>query len=101
MGLESIIIRQILEIIVNLSEIRRRNACVIMQENALDELSFAMCLGKDEEQMNGLLMDASKKKINDGLARLMEQTFSKPKLWLDQGATDEAGQQGPSYDLFG
>ena len=86
---------------MNLSEIRRLNAQAIMHENALDELSFAMCLGKDEEQVSNLLKDQSKKKISDALARLMEQTFSKPILWLDQAAADETGQQGPSYDLFG
>ncbi len=84
--------------LVELSDIRRLNAVAIMQENALDELSFALCLGKDEEQIMAMLMQGSKKSINDALARLMEQTFSKPKLWLDQ--SDEASA-GPSFDLFG
>ncbi len=84
--------------LVELSDIRRLNAVAIMQENALDELSFALCLGKDEEQIMGMLMQGSKKSINDALARLMEQTFSKPKLWLDQN--DDASD-GPSFDLFG
>ncbi len=81
-----------------LANIRRLNAVAIMQENALDEESFAMCLGKDESQILDLLSIGSKKHINDTLARLMEQTFSKPRLWLDQG---EGGNAGPSYDLFG
>jgi len=83
---------------VELADIRRLNAVAIMQENALDEMSFAMCLGKDEDQILDLLSSGSKKKIGDALARLMEQTFSKPKQWLDQG---ELEGEGPSYDLFG
>ncbi len=85
-------------LLVGLEEVRRLNALTIMQENALDEMSFAMCLGRDEDQMQSLLTKGSKKKIPDGLARLMEQTFSKPNLWLDQGDQEAAG---PSYDLFG
>ncbi len=84
--------------LVELSDIRRLNAVAIMQENALDELSFALCLGKDEEQIIGMLTQGSKRNINDALARLMEQTFSKPILWLDQGEQENAG---PSFDLFG
>ncbi len=83
---------------MELSNIRRLNAVKIMQENALDELSFALCLGKDEGQMQDLLIEGSKKNINEALARLMEQTFSKPKLWLDQNEQEGAG---PSFDLFG
>ena len=84
---------------MDLAEIRRKNAAAIMLENALDELSFAMCLGKDEAQVAALLSPNSKKAIPDSLARLMEQTFSKPKLWLDHG--DDTQDQGPSFDLFG
>lgn len=85
---------------MDIAEIRRIKAIEIMHENALDELSFAMCLGKDESQIASLMLPNSKKTISDSLARLMEQTFSKPKLWLDQ---IEGGDQpqGPSYDLFG
>ena len=71
-----------------------------MKENALDELSFALCLGKDEEQISALFEDNSKKKISDSLAQLIEQTFSKPKRWLDGAALTSDGA-GPSYDLFG
>ena len=85
---------------MDLAEIRRKNASTLMLENALDELSFAMCLGKDEEQIAALLASNSKKSISDTLARLMEQTFSKPKLWLDSLEGDAPGS-GPSYDLFG
>lgn len=85
---------------MDLAEIRRTNASTIMLENALDELSFAMCLGKDEEQIAALMVPTSKKVISDSLARLMEQTFSKPKLWLD-AEPGNAVTSGPSYDLFG
>ncbi len=84
---------------MDLAEIRRKNAEIIMQENALDELSFALCLGKDEEQIAALLKPGCTKVIPDALARLMEQTFSKPKQWLDHA--EGSDQSGPSYDLFG
>jgi hypothetical protein len=86
-------------VVVTLAEVRRKNALEIMKENALDEMSFAMCLGKDEDQIAALLVEGASKSISDSLARLMEQTFSKPKLWLDSGAEGEGS--GPSYDLFG
>ncbi len=83
-----------------LADIRRQNALLIMRENALDEISFALCLGKDEVQIMDMLTTSGKKKIGDALARLMEQTFSKPNLWLDQLAAED-DSAGPSYDLFG
>ena len=89
-----------METVVTLSEVRRLNALEIMKENALDELSFAMCLGQDEGMISALLADGSSKKMSDSLARIMEQTFSKPKLWLDSGADGSDGQ-GPSFDLSG
>ena len=85
---------------VDLVEIRRLNALIIMQENALDESSFALCLGLEERQMELMLSKGAKKKITDSLARLMEQTFSKSVYWLDQGS-DGQGASGPSFDLFG
>lgn len=88
------------EVVVVLSEIRRMNALEIMRENALDELSFALCLGKDEDQISALLVVGSRKKMSDSLAELIEQTFSKPKRWLDGGEVAGEGA-GPSYDLFG
>jgi len=84
---------------VDLAETRRLNALAIMRENALDEMGFALCLGKEEEYMAAVLALGTTKKINDALARLMEQTFSKPSLWMDH--KDGSGQAGPSYDLFG
>ena len=83
---------------MTISETRRLNALEIMKENALDELSFAMCLGLEEVQISVLLTEGSSKKISDSLARIMEQTFSKSQLWLDGG---EGEGQGPSFDLFG
>lgn len=85
---------------MTLSEVRRLNAIKIMKENALDELSFALCLGQDEAQFEALLAEGSSKKISDSLARIMEQTFSKPSRWLDNGATGDTAA-GPSFDLFG
>ena len=88
---------------MELAEVRRLNALAIMRENALDEMSFALCLGKDEDQIAALLAEGTNKKIGDALARLMEQSFSKPKLWLDQGqgSADDGSSGGPSFDLFG
>lgn len=83
---------------MGLSETRRSNAVALMQENALDELSFALCLGLDEGQLSALLADSSKKKISDSLARLMEQTFSKSVFWLDEG---EGASTASGFDLFG
>lgn len=86
---------------MDLSERRRLNALDIMHENALDELGFALCLGIDEDKMLDMLAPGSKKKISDGLARAIEQTFSKPAMWLDGGTSDGGTSSGPSYDLFG
>lgn len=85
---------------MDLAEIRRTNASTIMLENALDEVSFALCLGKDEAQITALMAPSSKKVISDALARLMEQTFSKPNLWMDTEQGDAQNSE-PSYDLFG
>ena len=83
---------------MELLDVRRKNAMALMQENALDELSFALCLGIDESQIEALLASNSKKKISDSLARLMEQTFSKSVFWLDEGETSSTAS---GYDLFG
>jgi len=51
-----------------------------------------------------MLHSSTKKKISDGLARTIEQTFSKPAMWLDgdfSGGDDGHSASGPSYDLFG
>ncbi len=85
-------------VFVNLSDVRRNNAVALMQENALDELSFALCLGLEESQVLVLLEGKAKKKIGDSLARLMEQTFSKSVFWLDE---EQGGSASTGYDLFG
>lgn len=84
---------------MELSEIRRINTIEIMKENALDETSLSLCLGKDEALIESMLQEGSAKKINDSLARLIEQTFSKSKLWLDGDSLSD--ETGPSFDLFG
>jgi len=76
--------------------IRWQRAQELMRENALDIETMAACLGVDESKLAAMLADTPKRKIPDNLAQLMEQTFSKPQGWLDQG---EDG--GISYDLFG
>jgi len=86
---------------VDLAEARRQNAIELMKENALDEMGLALCLGKDEDQITAMLAQDSARKINDGLARQMEQTFSKPSMWLDKGASGQSSDGGPSFDLFG
>ncbi|WP_430462263.1 hypothetical protein ACQUQU_05590 [Thalassolituus sp. LLYu03] len=77
-------------------DVRWRRAQALLLENALDVATMAACLGQDETRMEAMLGDKPSKKIPDSLALLMEQTFSKPKGWLDQ---DEDG--GITFDLFG
>lgn len=83
---------------VDIREIRRLNAIVLMHENALDPLGLALCLGLEEDAMLAMLAADGKKTISDKIARIMEQAFSKPVRWLDahpeQGGTI-------NYDLFG
>ena len=54
------------------------------------------------QELEKLLAANSQKTIPDALARTMEQTFSKPKGWLDQWEGDQ-GNSGCAlnYDLFG
>jgi len=80
---------------------RWKKAQEIMLENALDIESFAACLGKDAAQIEKMVGDpdtgaAGTKAISDALARVMEQTFSKPNGWMDT-----EGEGGASFDLFG
>lgn len=86
---------------MDLAEARRQNAIELMKENALDETGLALCLGKEEEQIEALLVKGTNRKISDVLARQMEQTFSKPSMWLDKGASGQSVEGGPSFDLFG
>lgn len=68
----------------------------LLAENAISAEEFANCLGIEVVQAEAIC--SGKKKLSKSLARQIEQTFSKPHLWLDMG-DDEA--KGPSYDLFG
>lgn len=77
---------------------RINNTRAVMLENALDIVSFAYCLGKTPEQLEQVVGDKPKRKITDNLARLIEQTFSKPKGWLD---FNHEKDNSPQYDLFG
>lgn len=86
---------------MELNEVRRQNALEIMKENALDEVGLALCLGVDESQLASMLAVGARKKISDSLARQIEQTFSKPAMWMDHGASNQEEGAGPSFDLFG
>ncbi|WP_420591278.1 hypothetical protein [Bacterioplanoides sp.] len=68
----------------------------LMLENALDVETMAACLGVDEVKLEAMIGESAKRKIPDSLAQQMEQTFSKPQGWLDQG--DDGGI---TFDLFG
>lgn len=77
-------------------DIRWQRAQELMLENALDVATMAACLGQEESKLEAMLGASPSKKISDGLAELMEQTFSKPRGWLSQ--SDDGGI---SFDLFG
>lgn len=83
---------------VDIREIRRLNAITLMHENALDPLGLALCLGLEEDSMQAMLQAAGKKSISEKIARIMEQTFSKPAGWLD--CPPEQGA-GINFDLLG
>jgi len=75
---------------------RWHQAQELMLENALDVATMAACLGVDEAKLESMIGPQAKRKIPDSLAQQMEQTFSKPQGWLDQG--DDGGI---AFDLFG
>jgi len=81
---------------MNEQEVRRQRVQELMLENALDVETLAACLGVDEDKLDAMVGEGAKRKISDSLARQMEQTFSKPQGWLDQG--DDGGI---TFDLFG
>ena len=81
---------------MNKKEIRLKQAQELMLENAIGVLELAACLGVEEDKMESMVGEGAKKQIPDAMARLMEQTFSKPTGWMDAG---EDG--GISFDLFG
>lgn len=84
---------------LDIREIRRLNAIVLMHENALDPLGLASCLGLEEDSMLAMLQVDGKKTISEKIARIMEQTFSKPDRWMD--GAPEQGASAINYDLFG
>jgi len=68
---------------------------ILLSENAISVEEFANCIGLDLKQARALC-DGTKK-LSKSLARQIEQTFSKPSMWLDTNGSDD----GPNYDLFG
>lgn len=80
----------------NKKEIRQQQAQLLMRENAIDILELAACLGLDENKLETMVGEKPTRQLTDVLARLMEQTFSKPAGWMD---SSEDG--GISFDLFG
>jgi hypothetical protein len=76
--------------------IRQQQAQLLMRENAISIVELAACLGADEKKLEAMVGEHATKTLTDTLARLMEQTFSKPAGWLDS-----AEDGGISFDLFG
>lgn len=70
---------------------------IIIDENALELIDFANCLGITEARANAIC--TGKKAISATLARQIEQSFFKPYRWLDIEESDDA--EGPTHDLFG
>ncbi len=80
----------------NKKVIRQQQAQLLMRENAIDVLELAACLGLDEDKLESMVGESPSRQLTDALARLMEQTFSKPIGWMDN-----AEDGGISFDLFG
>ncbi len=76
--------------------IRQQQAQLLMRENAIGIMELAACIGQDEDKLSAMVGDNPSKSLTDSLARLMEQTFSKPAGWMDS-----AEDGGISFDLFG
>lgn len=76
--------------------IRQQQTQLLMRENAIGMTELAACLGLDEDKLEAMVGESPNRQLTDALARLMEQTFSKPIGWLDNS---EDG--GINYDLFG
>jgi plasmid maintenance system antidote protein VapI len=69
---------------------------LLLTENAISVEEFANCMGIDLSLAEAICQGS--KKISKSLARQIEQTFSKPNLWLE---IDDDNNGGPNYDLFG
>jgi hypothetical protein len=80
----------------NKKVIRQQQAQQVMRENAIGLMELAACLGMDESKLEVMVGEKATKQLPDSAARLIEQTFSKPMGWMDNG---EDG--GISFDLFG
>lgn len=76
--------------------IRQQQAQLLMRENAISIMELAACLGLDENKLDAMVGETPSRPLTDTLARLMEQTFSKPAGWMDS-----AEDGGISFDLFG
>ena len=76
--------------------IRQQQAQLLMRENAISMMELAACLGLDEKKLEAMVGENPSRQLADSLARLMEQTFSKPAGWMDS-----AEDGGISFDLFG
>ena len=76
--------------------IRQQQAQLLMLENAIGIMELAACMGQDETKLEAMIGEKPSRQMPDGVARLMEQTFSKPVGWMD---SIEDG--GISFDLFG
>ncbi|EAR09777.1 hypothetical protein [Reinekea blandensis] len=70
---------------------------IIIDENALEMIDFANCLGISERKAQAIC--SGEKPLSATLARQIEQTFFKPYRWLDIEESDTS--EGPSNDLFG
>lgn len=80
---------------VDLNQRRIERLQTIMLENAIGPEELAFCIGKEPKDIERLIKKKGAK-INDTLARQIEQTFSKAKNWLDGGVQSE-----DNFDLFG
>ncbi len=76
--------------------IRQQQAQVLMRENAIGIMELATCIGQDEVKLAAMVGDKPTRALTDSIARVMEQTFSKPAGWMD---SSEDG--GINFDLFG
>ncbi len=76
--------------------IRQQQAQLLMLENAIGIMELAACIGQDETKLEAMIGENSSRQLTDNIARLMEQTFSKPVGWMDS-----AEDGGISFDLFG
>jgi hypothetical protein len=80
----------------NKQVVRQQQAQLLMRENAISMMELAACLGQSENKLESMVGESPSRPLTDALARLIEQTFSKPAGWLDS-----AEDGGISFDLFG